>query len=69
MLEDFKAKYLFILGANNDFINRKPDTFFISNKVRESINNKYKKVCFKLSKFIKRYFLRVIFKYYFVMLR
>ena len=38
-----KAKYLFILGANNDFINRKPDTFFISNKVRESINNKYKK--------------------------
>ena len=38
-----KAKYLFILGANNDFINRKPDTFFISNKLRESINNKYKK--------------------------
>lgn len=38
-----KAKYLFILGANNDFINRKPDTFFMSNKVRESINNKYKK--------------------------
>lgn len=38
-----KAKYLFILGANNDFMNRKPDTFFISNKVRESINNKYKK--------------------------
>ena len=38
-----KAKYLFILGANNDFINRKPDTFFISNKVREFINNKYKK--------------------------
>ena len=38
-----KAKYLFILGANNDFINRKPDTFFISNKVREAINNKYKK--------------------------
>ena len=38
-----KSKYLFILGANNDFINRKPDTFFISNKVRESINNKYKK--------------------------
>lgn len=38
-----KAKYLFILGANNDFINRKPDIFFISNKVRESINNKYKK--------------------------
>ena len=38
-----KAKYLFILGVNNDFINRKPDTFFISNKVRESINNKYKK--------------------------
>ena len=38
-----KAKYLFILGANNDFINRKPDTFFISNKIRESINNKYKK--------------------------
>lgn len=38
-----KAKYLFILGANNDFINKKPDTFFISNKVRESINNKYKK--------------------------
>lgn len=38
-----KVKYLFILGANNDFINRKPDTFFISNKVRESINNKYKK--------------------------
>lgn len=38
-----KAKYLFILGANNDFINRKPDTFFISNKVREYINNKYKK--------------------------
>ena len=41
-----KAKYLFILGANNDFINRKPDTFFISNKVRESINNKYKKYVF-----------------------
>ena len=41
-----KAKYLFILGANNDFINRKPDTFFISNKVREAINNKYKKYVF-----------------------
>lgn len=41
-----KAKYLFILGANNDFINRKPDTFFISNKIRESINNKYKKYVF-----------------------
>ena len=41
-----KAKYLFILGANNDFINRKPDTFFISNKVRESVNNKYKKYVF-----------------------
>ena len=41
-----KAKYLFILGANNDFINRKPDTFFISNKIREAINNKYKKYIF-----------------------
>ena len=41
-----KAKYLFILGANNDFINRKPDTFFISNKIRESVNNKYKKYVF-----------------------
>ena len=38
-----KAKYLFILGANNDFISRKPDTFFISNKVREAVNSKYKK--------------------------
>lgn len=41
-----KVKYLFILGANNDFINRKPDTFFISNKIREAINNKYKKYVF-----------------------
>ena len=41
-----KAKYLFILGANNDFINRKPETFFISNKIRESVNNKYKKYVF-----------------------
>lgn len=41
-----KAKYLFILGANNDFINRKPDTFFISNKIREAINDKYKKYVF-----------------------
>lgn len=41
-----KVKYLFILGANNDFINRKPDTFFIGNKIREAINNKYKKYIF-----------------------
>ncbi len=41
-----KVKYLFILGANNDFINRKPDTFFISNKIREAINDKYKKYVF-----------------------
>lgn len=41
-----KAKYLFILGANNDFISRKPETFFISNKIRESVNNKYKKYVF-----------------------
>lgn len=38
-----KAKYLFVLGMNNDFINRRPNTFFISNKIREAINNKYKK--------------------------
>ena len=41
-----RTKYLFILGANNDFINRKPDTFFISNKIRECVNNKYKKYVF-----------------------
>lgn len=41
-----RTKYLFILGANNDFINRKPDTFFISNKIREFVNNKYKKYVF-----------------------
>lgn len=41
-----KAKHLFILGMNNDFLMRKPNTFFMSNKLREEINNKYKKHIF-----------------------
>lgn len=41
-----KVKHLFILGMNNDFLMRKPNTFFMSNKLREEINNKYKKYIF-----------------------
>ncbi|WP_157151916.1 PD-(D/E)XK nuclease family protein [Brachyspira sp. SAP_772] len=41
-----KVKHLFILGMNNDFLMRKPNTFFMSNKLREEINNKYKKHIF-----------------------
>ncbi|MEI0610683.1 PD-(D/E)XK nuclease family protein [Brachyspira pilosicoli] len=41
-----KAKHLFILGMNNDFLMRKPNTFFMSNKLREEINNQYKKHIF-----------------------
>ncbi|MEI0530134.1 PD-(D/E)XK nuclease family protein [Brachyspira pilosicoli] len=41
-----KSKHLFILGMNNDFLIRKPNTFFMSNKIREEINNKYKKHIF-----------------------
>ena len=41
-----KSKNLFILGMNNDFLMRKPNTFFMSNKIREEINNKYKKHVF-----------------------
>ena len=41
-----KVKHLFILGMNNDFLMRKPNSFFMSNKLREEINNKYKKHIF-----------------------
>ncbi|WP_232817726.1 PD-(D/E)XK nuclease family protein [Brachyspira hampsonii] len=38
-----KLKHIFILGMNNDFIKIKPNTFFISAKLREAINKKIKK--------------------------
>ncbi|WP_300366292.1 PD-(D/E)XK nuclease family protein [Brachyspira sp.] len=41
-----RFKYLFILGMNNDFINRKPNSFFIGAKLREEINKKNKKIAF-----------------------
>ena len=47
-----KFKYLFILGMNNDFIIKKPNTFFISGKLRDSINKKYNKYIFNTQEFL-----------------
>ena len=41
-----RFKHLFILGMNNDFLVKRPNTFFISSKLRESVNKKYGKYIF-----------------------
>lgn len=41
-----RFKYLFILGMNNDFLVRRPNTFFISGKLRDAVNKKYSKYIF-----------------------
>lgn len=47
-----RFKYIFILGMNNDFINKKPDNFFISSKLREEINRKNKKIIFNTQSYL-----------------
>ena len=47
-----RFKHLFILGMNNDFINRRPNVFFISEKLRESINKDLKKHAFNTQHYL-----------------
>lgn len=47
-----RFKYTFILGMNNDFINRRPNAFFISAKLREEINKKNKKIVFNTQRYL-----------------
>ncbi|MCZ9961705.1 PD-(D/E)XK nuclease family protein [Brachyspira hyodysenteriae] len=47
-----KLKHIFILGLNNDFINRRPNAFFISAKLREEINRKNKKIIFNTQSYL-----------------
>ncbi|MEI0607262.1 PD-(D/E)XK nuclease family protein [Brachyspira pulli] len=47
-----RFKYLFMLGMNNDFINRRPNGFFISNKLRENINKDVKKIAFNTQHYL-----------------
>ena len=47
-----RFKYIFILGMNNDFINRKPNGFFISSKLREDINKDLKKIAFNTNHYL-----------------
>ncbi|WP_295153907.1 PD-(D/E)XK nuclease family protein [uncultured Brachyspira sp.] len=47
-----RFKYLFILGMNNNFINRKPNLFFIGSKLREEINKKNKKIAFNTQSYL-----------------
>ena len=47
-----KLKHIFILGMNNDFLNRRPNTFFIGAKLREEINRKNKKIVFNTQSYL-----------------
>lgn len=47
-----RFKYLFILGMNNDFINRRPNIFFIGSKLREKINKNHKKIIFNTQNYL-----------------
>ncbi|KLI36163.1 ATP-dependent nuclease subunit B [Brachyspira hyodysenteriae] len=47
-----KLKHIFILGLNNDFINIRPNAFFISAKLREEINRKNKKIIFNTQSYL-----------------
>lgn len=47
-----RFKYVFILGMNNDFINRRPNGFFIGAKLRDEINKKNKKIVFNTQSYL-----------------